>query len=362
MPVRKEKKSRNFFRGILIYAGIGLLLIGGGLVFFWNYMAAYEHSRPMTVAAAYLQQHPLEMILETEETLFPEIDSSIESAEYCRAYVKAQVTDSFSCLKNPAESTEERLAFTIRSGKQTTGKLYLTANGQDRFGFTQWQVSEAHYDFSYLLGEPLEVVVPATSRVQVNGTQLQDKYLVEENIHFPLLEEFYDSYSLPTLVRYRVEYLLGNPEVVILDGAGNTCTQQTDPDAYLKDCTGEDEARVEEITNKFLKGYVRFCGSGPSTVRSNFSVVAATLVPNGTLIRRLRSAISGMEYAQSGGDKIDSVTVHRTVPLGEGRFLCDVTYVVSTKGKKGVVQTTTHMKVIAAELEKGLRIEAMTQY
>ena len=362
MPVHKEKKSRSFAKGMLIYAGIGLLLIGGGLAFFWNYMAAFEHSRPMTVASAYLQEHPLETVLETEEALFPEIDSSIESAAFCRAYVQEHVTDSLSCLKDPAESTDDRLAFSIRSGKQTIGKLYLTSAGQDSFGFTQWQASEARYDFSFLLGEPLEVTVPAASRVLVNGTLLGEKYLAEEDIHFPLLEEFYDSYSLPTLVKYRVEHLLGSPEVIVQDEAGNACTLQTDMDAYLKDCTGEDEARVGEITNKFLTGYVRFCGSGPSSVRSNFSVVAATLVPNGSLIKRLRSAISGMEYAQSGGDKIDSVTVHRAVPLEEGRFLCDVTYVVSTKGKKGVVQTTTHMKVIAAETGKGLRIEAMTQY
>ena len=87
-----------------------------------------------------------------------------------------------------------------------------------------------------------------------------------------------------------------------------------------------------------------------------------SLVPNGALFNRLRTAIDGLTFAQSGGDKLTQTTVNRYIPLEDGCYLCDVSYVVSTIGKKGAVDTTNNMKIIFVSTEDGLKVEAITSY
>ena len=48
--------------------------------------------------------------------------------------------------------------------------------------------------------------------------------------------------------------------------------------------------------------------------------------------------------------------------FGEDHYYCDVTYLVDTTGKKGVVQTTNHMRLILTEINGKLYVEAISSY
>jgi hypothetical protein len=54
--------------------------------------------------------------------------------------------------------------------------------------------------------------------------------------------------------------------------------------------------------------------------------------------------------------------VNQLADIGEGRYFCDVTYIVETVGREGAVETTNNLKLIILETENGLKIEAMTRY
>mgnify|MGYP007111732014 CR=1 FL=1 len=50
-----RKGASKFAIAMIIYAFVFLLLAGAGLSFFWDYMVAYEASRPKIAINAYMQ-------------------------------------------------------------------------------------------------------------------------------------------------------------------------------------------------------------------------------------------------------------------------------------------------------------------
>ena len=80
------------------------------------------------------------------------------------------------------------------------------------------------------------------------------------------------------------------------------------------------------------------------------------------LAKRLETAIAGLQFGQSQGDEVVSITAHHQMRLEEGRYLCDITYEVDTTGKEGVVRTTTSAKLIIVQTSDGLKLESMNIY
>ena len=54
--------------------------------------------------------------------------------------------------------------------------------------------------------------------------------------------------------------------------------------------------------------------------------------------------------------------INRIVPLGNGTHMCDLTYIVSTVGKKGAVETTSNMKIIIVTEDGAYRLKSMERY
>jgi len=77
---------------------------------------------------------------------------------------------------------------------------------------------------------------------------------------------------------------------------------------------------------------------------------------------RLFEAVEGLEFGQSQGNKVASITTHHQVRLAENKYLCDVTYEVDTIGHKGTVRLTTNAKIVVVQTEKGLKAESMNIY
>ena len=228
----KKKSSRGFFWGMVIYAVIFLILTGVGLKFFWDFIEAYEESRPQNTANAYLQKLTVEKMCDAAEPWFSGLDQRIQSKEERIGYIRNSLTGDMNYAKKAGECTQTRQVYVLRCGKQVIGQMTMDAVQTDTYGFFRWEVTEEHYDFSYLEGEPVRVTVPETYTVSLNGQVLDESYITEAGIHYPLLEEFYDQYELPTLVTYEADHFLGTLSPEILDSTGKSVSmgENTDMD------------------------------------------------------------------------------------------------------------------------------------
>lgn len=360
----KKRGSHKFLVGMIVYAVIFLALTAVGLKFFWEFIDAYEQSRPKNTVKAYLEALTVEQMCAGAEPWFSQLDHTIQSEEACIGIIRDSLKEDVTYAKKAGECTDTRQVLVLRSGKQTIGQMTMDAVETDQYGFSRWKVTDAKYDFSYLEGEPVTVTVPQTYAVSVNGCVLDERYITESGIHYPLLEELYDQYELPVMVTYRAAGFLGQQSATVTDptGAAVTIDADTDMDALLENCTAQEQEALTALVNGFLEKYVQYCGSSTGMVSGNFVALKAYLVPNGALAERLWTASDGLRWAQSNSDKIESIDIHHYVRLADGRYLCDATYLVNTWGRRGLVQTTNRIKLIAVQTDVGLRVEAMTSY
>ncbi len=365
MSKQTKRFKHGFMLGMAIYAAIFLILVAVGLSFFWKFIEAFEASRPLNTIDDYMAKLTEEHICDTQADLIARIDHNIMSEEACRKMICDSIEGNITYAKKPSESTDTKTVYVLRSGSRIIGTVTMTTTEIDEYNFPRWKISEEKFDFSFLLGiETYSVTVPQDFQVYVNGTKLSEEYVVQTGIEYDVLERFYDDYALPTMVTYEVEPVMGEFETQVTDAEGNVVLidENTDYNAFLDNCTDTEKAEMKTFADSFIDRYVTFTGSANGTEKSNYSALMEYVVAGSHLAERLKMALNGLSYAHSKGDKTDSITINRQVSIGNGRYMCDITYVVSTTGQQGVVQTTQNVQIILVRTEDGLLAEALTSY
>lgn len=355
---------KRFVLGMVIYALVFLALTAVGLKVLWDFIDAYEQSRPMNTVKAYVSSVTTQDMWDGSEALLDTLDENVRSRDDSRALIAQAASGTLSYAKKSGESTEERQVYVLRSGRQVIGQFAITAGEPDKYGFRVWSVTESSFDFSYLVGQPVSVTVPSDFPVSVNGVVLDASYITESGHTYSILEEFYDDYTLPTLVTYTVDSFLGEVTLDVADREGNpiTITGETDYNVFLPECSQDAQEELDPFVEGFLGRYVTFTSSANSSASGNYARLLKYLVKGSDLANRLYTAIDGLQFAQSNGDLLENIQVNQYADLDDGRYLCDVTYLVKTWGKKGAVETVNNLRLIIVETSDGLKVEAMTRY
>lgn len=364
---RKGGKKRSFvwfILGMFVYAAVALGGIYYGLKQLWVYMEAYENSRPDNTVNAYMQALTHDHIADLGQDVMDQIDLNLQSEEECRAYILDAISGGVTHAKKTKECTESRQVYVLRTGSTVIGEFAIEAQAPDAYGFTPWETVEESFDFSYLIGSTVSMTVPHDHAVMVNGHQLGSEYIIEDKIIYEEIKDLYDSYDMPYRVTYEAGPFLGEMEITSIDPQGNAVTfdENTDWSRFYHNCSDDEEKALTAFTEEYVKRYVAFTGSSKNTRYATLDAVLEYMVSGSDLEKRMRDALDGLQFGQSKGDEVVSITYHHQIRLEEGKYLCDVTYEVDTTGKKGVVRTSTNAKYIIVETKNGLKLESMSIY
>ena len=361
---RNKIFSGKFILGLILYALVFLALVGAGLSVFWKYIEAYELSRPKNTVTAFVDQlNPNQMCSGSDE-LYASVDQNLQTRDQFDQVIRDSLTGDISYAKKSSASTENRQVYVLRSGRTAIGTFAIEAGEEDKYGFRRWQVSDSTFDFSFLMGEGVQVTVPSQYIVKVNGVALDESYQTATGIEYSALAEFYGDYALPTMVSYTVTNYLGDVTVEVLDetGAAVNITDDLDMNLLLPLCDTTETAAIDQFIGRFVELWVAFSGSTNETKGGNYFRLKEILSSDGALAERLYSALDGLSFGQSNGAAIQKITINRSVPLGNGTYMCDLTYVVSTVGRQGAVETVSNMKLILVTEAGNLRLKAMERY
>ena len=362
---KPTKNNGTFLRGMAIYAVVCLCIVGIALLLFWNYMAAFEASRPHIAIDAYMENLSEEHIVELSQELIDAVDHKVQSEEQCRAYLLDAIED-ISHAKKPKDCTDTRQVFVVKTGDTVIGEFSIAAQNADRYGFTPWGLEREFFDLRVLdvLTEERTVTIPSDHHVAINGVPLNEDYITDDKVCYEAIEEFYDDYDLPYRVTYRVPSIIGELDMVITDAAGNVVVfdEKTDWTPYFHNCTVEETEALDAFTKTYVSRYVAFTGSRKDTRENNYWRLLKCVVRGSDFAQRLAAAVEGLEFGQSQRDKVVSLISNHQVRLEEDRFLCDITYEVDTTGRKGVVRTTTNAKLIVVLTDGVLKVESMQIY
>lgn len=364
-PEARKKRSRLIFAiCMVLYAAVFLSGIAYGLDWFWDFIAAYEASRPANTIDAYMEQLTDEHLCDSAADMIAQVDHNIQSEEQCRQMIKDSVAGGISYARKSSASTENQTVYVLRSGSRVIGSVTMSAVEIDEYGFTLWEISEESFDFSFLWGESYCVTVPSDYPVYVNGVRLDSSYITESDIPYDALEAFYDDYDLPTMVTYETGTFLGAPGMEVTDPEGKTVviSEDTDYNAFLSNCSNVEVSELTDFMDIFLERYVAFTGSANKTSAASYTKLMNYVVSGSDLAVRMQKALDGLAYAQSRGDTIVSITNNQFIQIADDRYICDVTYVVDTTGREGVVQTTLNAKVVVVRTASGLKVETLVSY
>ena len=150
MAENTTNRSSRFGTGLVIYVLIFLILSAAGLIFFYDWLAAYEATRPIYAVQAYeAQLRSTGLGAETVARLRA-VDHEVQSDAEIKASADAILREA-TLIKSSAQSTGDRQAYQVRAGGNVLGTVYFEAKGEKKFNLLAWIPTEEDYDFSAYL-------------------------------------------------------------------------------------------------------------------------------------------------------------------------------------------------------------------
>lgn len=355
--------KNKFLKVMLLYALAVLLLGGLGLGFLWNYLGAYEASRSQYAVEAVMADLTPETVLEGAQGLLDRVDANLQSRDQAEQQILDACKEPFRAVKDPGASGERELHYEIRTGKQKIGTFTLTAQPQGLYGLPKWTLADQSFDLSFLWGEPVTLTVDSRAQVVLEGKALPETYRTRQDIPYALFAELGEGAAFPTKVTYTLEGYLGTISPRVLDGNGRDVTGQDYETVFLEDNCGEEESQaLRQTLETFVKRYIAFSGSTKASARGNLASLRRSIASGSPLYTRLASALDGLSFGQSTWDQLQEIEYHHLLRLEENLYFCDITYLVNTSGRKGVVQTTNNMKLLVTREGESLKITELSSY
>lgn len=216
----KEKKTRSFKKGLLIYFVSAIVLVGIALIVFWKFLGSFEDSRPNLTAEAFMETVDdayLEDLVEKSVEFFPttEFESSEAIASQCFDAVRGQ---NISIRRRSGNRnlvyTDEMPVYTIREGGSDLGVLVLENSGNAGFGYNTWEVAKVTLAEEFVPAtRTVSVTAPSEAVITINGVTLSREYETEESF-FEKLTELEKTFAEPLKTSvYTIPGIYGNLEI-----------------------------------------------------------------------------------------------------------------------------------------------------
>lgn len=339
----KIKKS-HFLRNLLIYSLVLVLAAAGVLFILERFLTAYEASRPEHAVERFVSSLTQQDVIDGCDVLLSTVNPALQSRQEAEQIIRNALAEPFHAAKDAASQNE--ILYCIYSGPQKIGSFHLISTGTDAFNFAQWEAKLDSFDMSGLVGQETSLTVPDNARVLFLGKELSRDFVTQSNIPFDILREFPQD-DLPQCSTYQVSGYLGEANWQVYTPNGTEITGQDYQEILLgENCSDVEQQALESRILTFLDQYIAYCGSNKNNSRWRLSNMRDSLVPDGLLYQRLASALDGLNYGTSIADTRQDTKIHCIKKFSEEVYFADVTYVVDTTGKEGVVSTTTNLRLI----------------
>ena len=372
MMEKKKKSGRFYFLFLLVY----ILIVLGVIAFFmtkvWGFAEEYEAARPAHTMDAYVEDLNQNLWNDQVAQAIADMPHEVQSDEECAQVVKNMLSAGISYARTASTGSADSINYALRCGDKVIGKVTLIEDSsladQVQYGMLPWIVSGAEFDFSGLYSS-VEVTVPKSYTVMLNGTTLGSEYIIEDDIQFDLLKDYYSSYpKLPVMVTYRYEHIIGELEPVILDDHGNEVLidESRGQEQFLNNCSDAELAKLTDFTERFAERYQSYnagIGDDPATVYVNR--LAGYIMPGSDLEFRMKAAQDGLGWAHTNSINIEYTILNSAVSFGEGVYLCDYSSAFTTKGINGTQDFENNIKMIVIDKTgdmSDLRVAEMSMY
>ena len=372
MLEKMKKSGKLYFLILLAYILVALAIIAILMLNLWGFAEEYEDSRPAHTMDAYVADLNQNLWNDQVARTIAEMPHEVQSDEECAQVVKNMLSAGISYARTASTGSADSINYALRCGDKVIGKVTLIEDSsladQVKYDMLPWIVSSEEFDFTGLYSS-VEVTVPKSYTVMLNGTALGSEYIIEDDIQFDLLKDYYSSYpKLPVMVTYRYEHIIGELEPVILDDHGNEVLldESRGQEQFLNNCSDAELAKLTDFTERFAERYQSYnagIGDDPATVYVNR--LAGYIMPGSDLEFRMKAAQDGLGWAHTNSINIEYTILNSAVSFGEGVYLCDYSSAFTTKGINGTQDFENNIKMIVIDKTgdmSDLRVAEMSMY
>ncbi len=206
--VNKEPKARRrgrFWIGLGIYAAVFALVIAAGLVVFWNFIKAYELSRPDTTMLSFIEStdedYWLDLIKTSAQTPFSEFEDQEQLTEtLLLSKIRGQ---DITYSKYTGVFTDDSPVYIISAGDTQFCRASLIPEEKSSvgFGFTTWQLGKTELleSFDQPYSRTIQLTVKEDAEIILNGKAVSEEYALPDNdnyISVYRIENIYEDYTL----------------------------------------------------------------------------------------------------------------------------------------------------------------------
>ncbi len=369
---KKKKSSHGYAIFLMVYIAVVLTAAYFVLSKVWILAEEYENSRPGPV----IEKYVAELSANLEDSLAGTIASMehpMQTDEECIAVAKEMLASGITYKRQGSADGGRSVTYSLICENGTFGKVEMHKDPSklpddlvtfDKLAWfteeelTPWTMGEAEFFFEGLYSS-IQVTVPKTYPVEINGHRLGPEYIVEDNIHYNVLEEYYGDYSgLPVKVTYYFDKLIGNMEPVIYDDEGNVAVidSERDDSQFIKPCSDKETDRLRSFCENFLTQYVAYTsGKYKNQVEYGYGKLKPYIKSGSDIDKRMVAAQDGIYYAHSPAT-LSSAWLNNATRLTEGVYLCEVGYSASAQTPRGYEEVSVDMKLIIEENNGDLRV------
>lgn len=374
MSKRTNRGKKVYWAALLIYTLVLLILSFLALKTVWSYAEQYQASMPEPIVEKYIAGLNTNLFDEGVADTIASMPHEVQSDEEVQQTVSEILNGEITYARTSSDE-QGMNAYAILCDGSSFGTVYLKRdetksadfmlNGKGvkvpflNYDLRPWVVAKEEFDFTGLYTS-VQVTIPASYSVALNGHTLGDEYIIESGIHYDSLKSYYSiNPNLPTKVTYRFDNIVGHIDPVIYDENGNEYTVDTtrDDSQYIKSCNTEQLARLNTFCSKFIESYCKYTSGVLGEYSSGgYAALQAYVLAGSDLDKRLLDALDGYMWAHTNSYSLDHYALNGAIDLGEGYYVCDITTeTTSNTSGNGVQQDVNNLKVLVLDTGTDLR-------
>ena len=360
--IRPYREKSHFGTGLLIYILIFLILTVVGLIFFFDWLNAYEVTQPYNGVNAYEAALHAKGLTPEGLASLTALDREHQTEEEIARVTKEVLADAV-LYRSLSKGSANRQAYLVQADGNTVGKVYFSPEGEKKFNFRAWVPVDEDYDFSAYY-QNVSLSVPEGYTVLVNGVPLDESNRKESGIRYQTLQDYYDDYSrLPTLVTYESGNLLGESVTTVTDSTGTpVAPENLNEAAFLDTCSGSDRSRLSEFTREFISDYVQFTADVGGGHYYYYNEVRQRITPDSPLLDRMAQSLGSFGFTTTHSCKIIRDSVNICCPFGRNIYFVDYSYTTETVGSGNAVEDSRNVRLVMEDTSGQLLVREMTYY
>lgn len=365
--MKKKSKAGSIAYALFLFIYIAAVLAVGYFLLtkLWNYAEEYERSRPNLCLDAFIEDLNENLWNEGLAETVSSMPHEFQTDEEVTEIIKQRFSDSINYVRTSGGDEHTRV-YAIRCGNNQFGTVTIQEDRsvKSEYDMYPWVVVDQEYEFTGLYSS-VSITVPRSYSVTLNGRAMGPEYIVQDNIHFSMLEDYYDEYpDLPVMVTYAFDHVIGELEPVAYDENGNAVEidESRGEAQFLGNCSQEEIAHITEFVTRFADHYAHYSsGMGEDAAASYGYWLSAYILRGSDLDKRMIAAQDGLYWARASSVEVTSLTINSIIRFGEGIYLCDYSDEVRVMRSSEDI-TQNNVRIIIVDNEGDTRVAEYNQY